>query len=102
MFELDGSHTSWLVYADFLDDHDLSSEGIREACVEINSFVYEPNNFWCWHSRCYLPGGQVVGFDTGVGYKFKEVGGIADFANLPGSTSISSVVGFEVSVGGVF
>jgi hypothetical protein len=33
MFELDGSETSWLVYADWLEDQGLNAAHIRESAV---------------------------------------------------------------------
>jgi hypothetical protein len=41
MFELDGSETSWLVYADWLEDHDYDAISIREYVPTVNSWTYE-------------------------------------------------------------
>jgi hypothetical protein len=42
MFRLDGSETSWLVYADWLEDQDLDARHIREPLF-VNSWTYEAN-----------------------------------------------------------
>jgi hypothetical protein len=39
-FTIDGSETSWLVYADWLEDHDLNAAHIREPLF-VNDFCYE-------------------------------------------------------------
>jgi hypothetical protein len=40
MFELDGSETSWLVYADWLEDQGINASHIREALI-VNTYCYE-------------------------------------------------------------
>jgi hypothetical protein len=55
MFELNGSETSWLVYADWLEDQNIDASNIR-------NFVH-PINEWCYEIRF-----------AGIG----SVGGISD------------------------
>jgi uncharacterized protein (TIGR02996 family) len=34
MFEIDGSETTWLVYADYLEDQGIDASHIREGVVD--------------------------------------------------------------------
>lgn len=49
MFKLDGSQTTWLVYADWLEDQGIPAAHIREAANEI-PYLYE-NNYWDYSFR---------------------------------------------------
>lgn len=49
MFHLNGSQTSWLVYADWLEDQGIPASHIREMAKEeiTNNFIYEHDPvFW--------------------------------------------------------
>jgi hypothetical protein len=45
MIDLDGSETSWLVYADWLEDHDLDAAHIREPLF-VNGWFFEFHDAW--------------------------------------------------------
>jgi hypothetical protein len=59
MFDLDGSETSWLVYADYLEDQDIDASHIRESIA--NPCIDQ----WCQDSQGFNNSG--VGVDSGVG-----------------------------------
>jgi hypothetical protein len=94
MFELDGSETSWLVYADWLEDQGIDAAHIRES-VDINHFCHEPysgNVGACTFSL------REVGFYCGrdevgtTGHPGTDVDFIPRFGKIGG--------GFNVSIGG--
>ena len=66
MFHLDGSEISWLVYADWLEDHDIDSSHIRKFEQENCSWHYEYRN-----NRCVIGVGPIVDvLDVGVPFSF--------------------------------
>jgi hypothetical protein len=63
MINLDGSHESWLIYSDWLEDQDDSK------CYQIRSDLEDDIDNWTFES-CYYYGGvgyMVGGGDFGVG-----------------------------------
>jgi hypothetical protein len=59
MINIDGSHESWLIYSDWLEDQD------DELCHQIRAELEEDIDNWVFESRHYRGGG--VGGSVGVG-----------------------------------
>jgi hypothetical protein len=79
MFHLDGSETSWLVYADWLDDNDKISAHIREPM-----FVIPSNTNWHSYEMVF----NIVGSNwTKIGSEFVGKVG-AEWNNEVGSSNM--------------
>jgi hypothetical protein len=72
MFELNGSDTSWLVYADYLEDQDIDATHIREGLTEELRFFHE---FIVGYQRWGVGGGSIH-----VGSL--KYGGVANYDNV--------------------
>jgi hypothetical protein len=92
MFDLDGSETSWLIYADWLEDQGLDAEHIRMPWM-FNDYCYEcvvvtNGSFLCCYNGVgfmfygYSPGGYSCGFvgsRSAYGSNFEGVGSLHHF-----------------------
>lgn len=89
MFKLDGSQTSWLVYADWLEDQEKPANHIRDLATEIkiSDWVYESppdqaesigNVGFSWNGRVRAGSGYVNG--SYVGYQnTKQDSGVGSY-----------------------
>lgn len=104
-FELDGTQTSWLVYADFLEDNDLPNEGIRECTITVNAWTPEPNLIFDPYTGIFVFSGETVGtFLTcppgGMERTYLVGGQMPEIIGQVGGHTIEEEIDYNTGVGG--
>jgi hypothetical protein len=88
MFDLNGSETDWLVYADYLEDQGKDATHIREGVADPHTEDWHPFQQQCTN--------------VGANYCYNLSNGMLDFAvGSAGYSDVGSISLIESKVGGM-